>query len=142
MLMSLLFLKGEYLTFIDNSGSKIGLSISEIAKFYGSDAPQRGGDIWLIFLLAVSVPLLSLAVIFLYKKRNIQILLAKILIFLIIAFTGASIVYSWLIISKYDAAFDSWYKLFIPVIQLILSILAYRGVKNDDDLVKSYDRLR
>jgi glucan phosphoethanolaminetransferase (alkaline phosphatase superfamily) len=118
------------------------MSIAEIAKFTGSDAPQRGGDIWLIFLLAVLVPLLSLAVIFLYKKRNIQILLAKILIFLIIAFTGASLVYSWLIISKYDAAFDSWYKLFIPVIQLILSILAYRGVKKDDDLVKSYDRLR
>lgn len=140
--MSLLFLKGEYLTFIDNSGTKIGMSIAEIEKFYGSDAPQRGGDIWLIFLLAVSVPLLSLAVIFLYKKRNIQILLAKILIFLIIAFTGASLVYSWLIISKYDAAFDSWCKLFIPVIQLSLSILAYRGVKKDDDLVKSYDRLR
>ena len=142
MLLSLLFLRGEYLTFIDNSGSKIGISIPEIAKFTGSDAPERSGVIWLIFLLALSIPLLSLVVIFLYKKRNYQILLAKILIFLISAFIGASLVYSWLIISKYDAAFDLWYKLLIPVIQLILSVLAYRGVKKDDDLVKSYDRLR
>ena len=118
------------------------MSISGIAKSAGSDTPERTGDTWLIFLLAVSIPLLSLAVIFLYKKRNFQMLLAKILIFLISAFTGASLVYSWLIISKYDAVFDSWYKLLIPVIQLILSVLAYRGVKKDDDLVKSYDRLR
>jgi len=30
----------------------------------------------------------------------------------------------------------------VPVIQLILVALAYRGIKKDDDLVKSYDRLR
>jgi hypothetical protein len=30
----------------------------------------------------------------------------------------------------------------MPVIQLILSILAFRGIKKDDQLVKSYDRLR
>jgi hypothetical protein len=30
----------------------------------------------------------------------------------------------------------------LPFLQLIFSILAYRGIKKDDQLVKSYDRLR
>jgi hypothetical protein len=69
-------------------------------------------------------------------------ILTGILILLISIFIGASLAYSFNIISKYDAEFASWYKLLIPVIQLILSVLAYRGIKSDDDLVKSYDRLR
>ena len=37
-----------------------------------------------------------------------------------------------------------WYliRIVIPVVNLILLLLASRGIKKDDDLVKSYDRLR
>ena len=34
------------------------------------------------------------------------------------------------------------FRIVIPVVNLILLLLASRGIKKDDDLVKSYDRLR
>ncbi|HBH84935.1 MAG TPA: hypothetical protein DDY34_14175 [Bacteroidales bacterium] len=141
-LLSLLFLNGKYLTFFDNSGSVIIMSLSEIVKLSGSGDSVKTGEVWILLVLAIMIPLLSLLIIFLFKKRNYQMILTGILILLISIFIGASLAYSFNIISKYDAAFTSWYKLIIPVIQLILSVLAYRGVKKDEDLVKSYDRLR
>jgi preprotein translocase subunit SecG len=69
-------------------------------------------------------------------------LLVRITVILIALFICTSVVFSYIIISKYNAAFDSWSKLLIPFIQLILTVLAYRGIKKDDNLVKSYDRLR
>ncbi|HAM09351.1 MAG TPA: hypothetical protein DCP74_03520 [Bacteroidales bacterium] len=141
-LLSLLFLNGKYLTFFDNSGSVIIMSLSEIVKLTGSGDSVKTGEVWILLVLAIMIPLLSLLIIFLFKKRNYQMILTGILILLISIFIGASLAYSFNIISKYDAAFTSWYKLIIPVIQLILSVLAYRGVKKDEDLVKSYDRLR
>lgn len=141
-ILSLLFLSDDYLTFFDNSGSLIKMSLSEIMKFAGSADPSIIGEVWIIPVLAVLIPLLSLVIIFLYRKREYQMLFTRILILLISAFIGVSLVYSYIIISKYEAAFSSWYRLIIPVLQLILSVLAYRGIKKDDDLVKSYDRLR
>jgi len=118
------------------------MSLSEIVKLTGSGDSVKTGEVWILLVLAIMIPLLSLLIIFLFKKRNYQMILTGILILLISIFIGASLAYSFNIISKYDAAFTSWYKLIIPVIQLILSVLAYRGVKKDEDLVKSYDRLR
>lgn len=141
-LVSILFLKGPFLTFIDNSGAEIKIIYSGIFKYSLDADPVKMGEAWPILALILLIPLLSLFIIFLYKNRGIQILLSGILIMMIFALIGASVVYSYLIISKNDADFASWYKLSVPVIQLILSFLAYRGIKKDDDLVKSYDRLR
>ena len=68
--------------------------------------------------------------------------LVRILILLVIAFIIASVLYSYIILTKYNAEIIPGFKMVIPVIQLILSILAYRGIRKDDALVKSYDRLR
>jgi hypothetical protein len=139
---ALLFLKGPYLTFIDNSGAAIKMSLSQIVKFTGSTEPSVINEVWLILGLAIIIPVLSLVVIFMFKRRDFQLLLSRILIALLSVFIGASLVYSYIVISKQGATFNSWYKLIIPASQLILSILAYRGIKKDDELVKSYDRLR
>lgn len=141
-LVSILFLKGSFLTFIDNSGSEIKIAFSGIFKYSLNSDPVKTGEVWPILIMVLLIPVLSLFIIFLYKKRGLQKVLTGILIILIIVFIGTSLVYSYMIISENEAAFASWYKLIIPVIQLILSILAYRGIKKDDDLVKSYDRLR
>jgi len=141
-LLSILFLKGAFLTFFDNTGSSFEIFLSGIMKYTGNADPVKVGEVWLILILSVIIPILSIVIISLYKKRDYQLILTKILIILISTFICASIAYSFIIISKYEAAFISWYKLIIPVIQLILSILACRGIKKDDDLIKSYDRLR
>jgi hypothetical protein len=141
-LASILFLKGAFLTFFDNSGTAIKITFSGIVKYPSNSDPVKTGEAWPVMTLALLIPVLSLIIIFLYKNRFIQMLFARILILLISVLIGTCLVYTYIIISKFEAEFASWYKLIIPFIQLILSLLAYKCIKKDDDLVKSYDRLR
>jgi len=141
-LLSILFLKGSYLTFFDNSDTVINMMMTGLFKSGAISGPEKIGDVWIILILGILIPFCSIIAIILFKKRDLQLVLVKILIAIIAAFSIASFTYSFMIISKYDASFGSWYKLLIPILQLIGSVLAFRGIKKDDDLVKSYDRLR
>lgn len=142
IMMSLLFLNGEYLTFFDKSGSTIKLTLSEIVKTTDKNGTLVIEQTWPILTIALIIPLFSLFAIFLFRKRGLQLLFTSILMILILLFIVATIGYSYDIISKNDASLASWYKSAIPVLQLIFSLLAYKGIKKDDDLIKSYDRVR
>jgi K+ transporter len=50
--------------------------------------------------------------------------------------------YGITVIQRYHSELVPGIKMFIPVLILIFAILAYRGIKKDEDLVKSGDRLR
>jgi len=120
-LVAALFFNGEYFTFLSSSNT--------VMK-------------WTISVLAVIIPILSMILIFLFSKRKTQLTLTKTLIVLIVIFIGATCYYSFCLISKYNVSFGLWGKTVIPLVQLLLAILAYLGIKRDEDLVKSYDRLR
>ena len=92
-----------------------------------------------ISVLTIIISVLSLFTIFLFSKRKIQLMLIKILIALIIIFICATCYYA-LSISEFGSWM--WINVIIPVFQLLLAVLAYLGMKRDDNLVKSYDRLR
>lgn len=64
------------------------------------------------------------------------------LILLIIVQVGVIAYYSYYIINNFNVEVDTGIKLIIPFFELLLSILAYRSIKKDEDLVRSYDRLR
>jgi hypothetical protein len=141
-LLSLLFLNGSYLTFFDSSGIAITLTLTGLFKTSAASESGSTGIVLLIQILAVIIPFISLATIFMYKKRNIQLISTKILVALVVAFIATSVIYPITVISNFDVSLGSWYKLAIPVLQLIFSVMAFMGIKKDDELVKSYDRLR
>ena len=141
-LVAALFLNGTYLTFFNGVDVYINLKINGLFEVYTMAEPAKIADVWIITVLAVIIPLLSLVSIFLFSKRKIQLKLTEVLIVLIIAFIGVTCYYSFNIISNYNASFFLWGKSIIPVVQLLSAVLAYLGIKRDDNLVKSYDRLR
>ncbi len=136
-MLSILFLKGEILIFSDSSGSAIHLNISGIYR--GSDLLERS---WLPAIVIVIISLLSAIIIALFKKRKIQLLLSKILISMILGFILGLAFYVYALTSQFNARLIPGFMMTVPVLQLIFSFLAYRGIKKDDELVKSYDRLR
>jgi hypothetical protein len=140
--MSIIFLKGVCLTFFDNLGSQINLTFSGLQKISENGVVEKIGDAWIIIIPGLIIPSVSLVIIFLFKRRDLQLILVRILMLLILIFIAASLGYTFYIISKYDADPGNWYKLLVPVFQFVLVLLAFRGIKRDDDLVKSYDRLR
>lgn len=87
----------------------------------------------------------SLITIFLYKNRAMQIRLTQIIIALNIGLLIS--LYSYIndasnIIGSTD--FDTQYKLTLalPTVSMVLSVLALSGIKKDENLLKSLDRLR
>jgi hypothetical protein len=140
--LSISFLNGSNLNFINKSGAVTKLTFKGIEQ--GSSAQgfvliERLLPLSIVLLLIISV---SLVTIFFFKKRRIQIWLSGLLIglvsFLILA-CGHS---SYLILTRYSVEVVPGVKMAFPFLMLIFSILACRAIRKDDNLVKSYDRLR
>jgi hypothetical protein len=141
-LLSFLFLNGSFLNFADRSGSLIKVTFTQIIREKPTAEHELLEKLFSVPILIVLISVLSVVTIILFKKRNVQLWLVKVLILLVIAFIFVSGIYTYIVITKYDSEILPGFKLAIPLFQLILSILAYRGIKKDDNLVKSYDRLR
>jgi hypothetical protein len=97
----------------------------------------------MLFLLSASI-LLSLAAIFTFKKRKLQLLFVNINILFTIAFVAfIFLFYSDHFFREIVKAQPSYqFGGFIPLISLVFLILAFRAIRKDEALIKSTDRLR
>ncbi|MDR3253168.1 MAG: DUF4293 domain-containing protein [Tannerella sp.] len=96
---------------------------------------------WALFALASIVALLSFTVIFMYKKRMLQIRLCIFNSLIIIGFCLLTAYYLWKFSgSGLGITPDIWTS--FPLIALILNYLAIRNIGADETLVRSLERLR
>jgi ABC-type transport system involved in multi-copper enzyme maturation permease subunit len=98
-------------------------------------------------VLAVLMALDSMIVLFLYKDRKKQMKLCLLPIILAVLTLGYQIYQTQfanqqnkLVIGLYDNHIVIG--IFIPVLVILLSVMAYNGIKKDEELVRSVDRLR
>ncbi len=95
----------------------------------------------LITVLIVAIPAVT---IFMYKKRELQLKLSSLNVFLNAALCGLIFLfYASNIEEKTGVETVSYlFGTYIPLINMVLSVLAMRWVKKDIELLKSVDRLR
>lgn len=89
--------------------------------------------------------LLPLVAVFLYKNRPFQIRLGRIAIVLMATIVAQNIINTEDIYKQLQALqFEKNYSIgfILPVISIILTALGIRGVRKDEALVKSMDRIR
>jgi hypothetical protein len=141
-LLSFLFLKGAFLKFIEQSGNALYVAFNGLVRETGVHQYELVERLILLTIFIILIPVFSSVSIFLFKKRNLQLRAVSVLIILNVILVLLTGFYSYYIISKFHAIFSPNIKIAIPVLQLIFSSLAYRAIKKDDLLVKSYDRLR
>jgi hypothetical protein len=141
-LFSFLFVRGSYLNFTDNTGSVIKITFSSIVRDSGLQGITDIEELLPLAIIIFLIPVLSLITIFLYKNRKIQMWLSVALIFLISVFIVTSSYYAWFVITNFGADVVPGLKMVVIVVMLVLAILAFRGIRKDDNLIKSYDRLR
>ena len=103
-------------------------------------------DVWSAVLTALSAAF-TLFIIFLYKNRSMQM---KLILANMLFYAGTTI-YFYIHASKAELGHkiaigligsQLYIGLLLPLLSIFLLILAFSGVKNDDALVKSVDRLR
>jgi hypothetical protein len=106
----------------------------------------QGTAVWaedkiLYIALFVASAVLSLLIIFLFKKRQLQFVLGRLNIILNFILLGV-LIYQSQIISGGAAAPEKDIGMLIPVISIVFIAMANKAIKRDEDLVKSVDRLR
>ena len=106
---------------------------------------------WPLVVLTVLMTILPVYTIFIYKKRELQIRLCRLVLLLTVVFIGLVFLYYESDLLKVIAAVEGdtyeldvayFVGMVMPLVNLVLQILAIRGIKKDIELLKSVDRLR
>ena len=90
-----------------------------------------------MFILTIVGAIFSLLGLFMFKNRKFQMKLIRLTV-LIQMIIGVRI---FMLFNKFEVVLNNSF-LFLMAFTLIALIMAYRGVKKDDDLVRSVDRIR
>ena len=90
-----------------------------------------------MFILTIVVTIFSLFGLFMFMNRKFQMKLIRLTV-LIQMIIGIRI---FMLFNKFEVVLNNSF-LFLLAFTLIALIMAYRGVKKDDDLVRSVDRIR
>lgn len=97
-----------------------------------------------LLILTILMLIVPCVTIFLFKKRELQLKLSSLNVFLNAIFCGLIFLYySSDFQEKLGAESISYmFGTYIPLINMVLSVLAMRWIRKDIELVKSVDRLR
>ncbi|WP_243349289.1 DUF4293 domain-containing protein [Parabacteroides sp. FAFU027] len=95
-----------------------------------------------VFLISLTTTLLAVISILLYKKRSTQIKITVLNSILIIGFYIAFLAYYFVAKGKLNAELSINIPLYLPLASFILNLLALRGIRKDEALIKSLNRIR
>ncbi len=97
------------------------------------------------YIFGILISMIPLIAVFLYKKRPVQMKITRLGFLINLGF----VVYLFFAIDKVnEAVFDSAAEVlhhtgfYLPVVAMVFLFLAVRGIKKDEALVKSLDRIR
>jgi hypothetical protein len=141
-ILTLVLVFSGFIYLTGENGSVIKLTVLGVVSYTGQNSKGILQANYLNIVIAAIVLILSVISIYLYKKRMVQLIIVKALIFAELMFVGSIILSSLNVFQDYPSNFKPGIAAIIPLIQIILAMLAHRGIKKDDELVKSYDRLR
>lgn len=141
-ILSVLFLNGHIIRFVNGPKNVLYLGSDGIRIMDNIGGSETVWILLLLTLLIILILLISLITVFMYRKRKIQMKLATGLIVFVCILILAAVYYYISVTMKYSGEIKPGINVIILPILLVLSYLAYRGIKRDENIVKSYDRLR
>jgi len=143
IIASSLFLTGGYLDLVNStSGYEAVARFSGIYMVSSGSGNILASHLFPVPVISVLVPAVAAVAILLYKNRKLQkkIILFDIFLELILIISGFILIIP--VVQHNSAILKPGYRIIMPLLSLVFLVLAYLGVKKDDELVKSYDRLR
>lgn len=98
---------------------------------------------WGLFVIGNISAILSVLIVFLYKKRMLQIRLAGINIFMMLGYYALIAFYIYMRNPEVDSVFQNiGIGIIMPFVAIILTYLAIRKIGADEALIRSLDRIR
>ncbi|HOI27369.1 MAG TPA: DUF4293 domain-containing protein [Paludibacteraceae bacterium] len=97
---------------------------------------------WPLLVLAVFNQLLTLGSIFMFKNRILQMRMCMLNILLFIGFCVMFAVYAWICKEKFTASINGNIPMVFPLVNILLTYLAWRAIGKDEALIRSLNHLR
>jgi hypothetical protein len=97
---------------------------------------------WTLYYLPVCTVFFAILTLFFYKKRKLQINLCYLTLFSILLFYVFLFMYTYVPGERYALNITFVVGVVLPLVASVFGILAIRGIKKDEKLVRSLDRLR
>ena len=108
--------------------------------------PVKGMTNYGLMIISIVIPLIAFVTIFLFKHRILQARLCVINVILMLGYYAIVIWYTWLALNMPDIVHaTSWrveVPLCLPLVSIVLTLMALRGILKDEALVRSMDGLR
>jgi len=142
IILSILFLSGSIFLFADANGTEYQATVHGVSVITEGSPTGQVHNTLPLTVFVILTALFSAIAIFSFRNRKTQLKFSISVIVLSGMLILSSAYCIFYVISEFDARLRSGLKMIIPFLMLIFAILAYRGIKKDDILVKSYDRLR
>ncbi len=133
-----------YAEFESSSGIILGLSFCNNGSFLVDQQGQKvlyTPDLLSIILL-IAVGAIAIVSVFLYKNRNLQMRVTKLLGLMVILYWVVLFVRFFLVSKQYADQYNLGVQIVWPLVLLIPVIMAYFAIKSDEDLISSMDRIR
>ncbi len=98
----------------------------------------------ILIAFTVVVVIFSLLALFLFRNRKLQITLSRVAMLVVLFFLIFSVYLSYADLAPYISTvkITPHIGVFLPIVVIICLILAVKGIRKDDLLVKGMDRLR
>lgn len=103
---------------------------------------EQTAHFWGLFAISILIPVVAFVTIFLYRKRMVQIRLCIFNMLLMLGYYVVLGVCVWQVVDKFGGDFRPHLAALFPLIELILTWLAVRGIGKDEAKVRAADRLR
>ncbi|MFO7616750.1 MAG: DUF4293 family protein [Bacteroidales bacterium] len=128
-----------FVGFTNDAGGSWYLFAGSIRETVGADVVM--GTLPLLLLLII-VDLLLLAALLLYRRRTLQLRVTLLAMILQILIYGLAGLYVFFGTQKLDASPHLLFSSVLPLAAFILTLLAFRGIRRDQLLLRALDRLR
>lgn len=132
---------GNITSFTDSSGNELYMNFSGIFK------SSANGIVLLekttpVSILLVAIFAVSVITILLFRKRKLQLKVTMAVIVISICLICSVAFFSFKVIKTFNAELVPGFKMLFPFFIIVFEVLSYKGIKKDQDLISSYDRLR
>lgn len=137
-----LFLSGSIFSYTTSQGNNMVMNFSGIYQTAGENAAIPIQKMILFAGISLLIPAVSLIAVFLFKYKRLQIKLTILLFILEILLIAIGMYYYIVNINNIAENLIPGFRCIIPLLTIILTLLAISGIKKDEKLIRSYDRLR
>ncbi|WP_256012925.1 DUF4293 domain-containing protein [Desertivirga xinjiangensis] len=131
-----------YIQFTDATGVAKAIKITGLYHYTGTDV-VLDDSFTVLTIATVLVALLPLIIVFFYANRKKQLTFSYLTIVVILVYTFWLVQTAKSVIEDIQLEFQNYgIGVMLPSVAILFVVLAIRGIRRDEKLVKSADRLR